>query len=139
MAKSFIVAALGGRADAGVVINVEQVGNDIVASGGGTLNLTDLTFVSEAGAIAAIITDPAFIGMGPIPNPSGNSMNAYQGLTGPATFGTTTRVGNDASSGSGDLFALNADWNQPTPGPTLFVPIGYSSGTALSATDTYSG
>jgi hypothetical protein len=139
VAVSFIVAALGGRADAGVVINVEQVGNDTVASGGGTLNLTDLTFVSEAGAIAAIITNPAYIGMGPIPNPSGNSMDAYQGLTGPATFGTATRVGNDASSGSGDLFAFNSAWDAPPLGPTVFVPIGYTSGTELSATDTYSG
>jgi hypothetical protein len=139
VAVSFIVAALAGRADAGVVINVEQVGNDTVASGGGTLNLTDLTFVSEAGAIAAIITNPAYIGMGPIPNPLGNSMDAYQGLTGPATFGTATRVGNDASSGSGDLFAFNSAWDAPPLGPTVFVPIGYTSGTELSATDTYSG
>ena len=126
-------------ARAGIIITIEQVGNNVVASGSGTVNLTDLTFVSEAGAVAAIGPDPAYIGMGPITTAPINYLDAYQGLTGPATFGTTSSLETPVTSGSGDLFAFNSAWDAPPLAPTVFVPIGYTSGTELSATDTYSG
>jgi hypothetical protein len=42
MALAVAAAAFGGGADAGVVINIYQVGSDVVASGSGTLDVTGL-------------------------------------------------------------------------------------------------
>jgi hypothetical protein len=126
-------------ARASIVITIEQVGNNVVASGSGTVNLTDLTFVSQAGAVEAIIPVPAFIGMGTTITTPTTRLDAYQGLTGPATFGTADTTGTPVTSGSGDLFAFNASWDAPPSRPTLFVPHGYTSGTELSAADTYAG
>ena len=120
-------------ARAGVMINIEQQGSDVVATGAGTLDLTDLTSVSGTNlAATALGPSNGFIGMG---SRSLAFLSGYQGITGPATFGSGART--NASQGSGNQFAINGSGNGFGGTPTLFVPQGYSGG-QLSATDTYS-
>ena len=120
-----MVLALG-TAQAGVTITVEQDGSNVVATGGGTLNTTDLTPQGLFGSISAISGTPGYIGMGPtnVPNVEG-----YSAITGPLTMGSGPLT--QASTGTGNNFDLNAESS------FLFVPTSYVSGTSLTASATY--
>jgi len=65
--------------------------------------------------------------------PTGNtSCTFYSGVTGPTTqFGSGSFT--NPSSGSGNLVEINGGTDH------LFLPLGYSSGAALSDTDTWNG
>lgn len=109
------------------IINVNQVGSDVVAIGSGTIDLTGLTLNSSGGAAPTPRIGPAqdFL-EGPT---SGAIADLYTGISGPVIGnGTIT----EPTSGSGDEFGILS-------GIYLAVPNGYISGAALSATDTYSG
>lgn len=123
------LAVVSARAD--VTISLSQVGSNVVATGGGTLNLTDLTFQFQSTQTAFIESRYGDLAMGPT---SEGTVNVYSGLTGPDEFGTYGYF--LASSGSGDNFGISPiEYGFPS----LYVPTTYVSGTALSATDTYSG
>ena len=65
LAAVFLGLAVG-TARAGVVINIDQVGSDVVMTGSGSINLTGLTFVSSDDAISAGIDPPdATVVVGP--------------------------------------------------------------------------
>jgi MYXO-CTERM domain-containing protein len=101
VAAVLLVATLGGQAEASFVINVSQAGNNVVATGSGSLNLFGLLPVGpynlEPGVIASIGTmqlgSPALA-------------TVYDGLdfSGPSSFGSGITVA--ASSGSGDLVGV---------------------------------
>src|SRR5262249_6449704 len=114
--------------DAAIIINVQQVGSDVVATGSGSIDLTGLTFSFAAFEFGRVVPLNALIIEGPV---STTSISVYTGATGPVSFGAGTET--FASSGSGDIFAMQGN------GGELAVPSGYTSGTSLSATDTYSG
>lgn len=117
------VAALAGSvaANADVVINVQQVGEDIHLSLGGSLDTFGLVLANQAFVPPAGI-DPgaAFVRLGM------GSFDRYAGLSGPTFFGG---------------LAFSAAW--PTEGTPfgvfgnqgyLYLPTGYVSGSPLSAT-----
>jgi hypothetical protein len=114
-------------AQAGYDVTLLEHGSDIVATGSGTLDLTDLTFVVTGNVLGAqmdpneglVITGPTSLG----------SISAYSGFTGPANFGSGSEI--LANSGTGDLVAVSALQQ------LLEVPVGYVSGGALSDTATY--
>jgi hypothetical protein len=125
-------AALGlavGTARAGVIINVDEVGNDVVATGSGSIDLTGLTFAGTFSG-SATGTQPNIANITVGPNGS-ISADGYLGATGPTSFGTGGGVA--SSFGSGDLLGVQGNVGG------IFVPVGYHSGDPLSATDTYSG
>jgi hypothetical protein len=113
--------SLSPSARANLVINISQVGSDVVAIGSGTLNTSNL---AGGGFIGTdfIEADTAQITFGSI-----GSGDIYL-ISGPANFGTGSFVA--ASSGSGDLFGLIGFGD-------LLVPRGYISGALLSGTDTF--
>lgn len=120
-------------ARAGTVVDIEQQGSDVVATGAGTLDLTDLTPLDGTNlAVVGVDATYGFIGMG---SRSLAFLSGYQGITGPSTFGSG--VTTNASQGSGSKFAMNGSGDGFGGVPALFVPQGYSGG-QLSATDTYS-
>lgn len=123
LARGLAAAALIGStaAAADVVINVQQVGEDIQLSLGGSLNTFGLVLASQAFVPPAGI-DPgaAFVRLGM------GTFDRYAGLSGPTFFGN---------------FAFSAAW--PTSGTPfgvfgnqgyLYLPTGYVSGSPLSAT-----
>ena len=108
------------RAD--YIVTLQQVGANVVANGSGAFNLAGLTFNSgltaATGGINAVV--------GQINVASLVAIDAYTGITGPASFG------------SGGFFSANTG-SGPTVCETffsgtrfLFVPDGYASGTLLS-------
>jgi hypothetical protein len=133
MMSAFVAAALAmmglsGKARAGVVININQVGSDVVATGSGTINLTDLTYSTTQDNLPYTNPFDAQLSMGPV---TIAPIDIYSSITGPTTFGTTD-ANEYPTTGTGSLFAVYGNTG------ALEVPQGYTSGTPLSATDTYS-
>jgi hypothetical protein len=124
-----LFAALApGSADAGVIINVYQSGSNVVMSGSGTLDTTDLSFYNNQSQAGDIASGSGRLIMGAA---AGTSVDLYSGISGPSTFGNGSD--NTPSSGSGNVFGVIYY------GGYLITPHSYTSGASLSATDTYSG
>jgi hypothetical protein len=112
-------------AQAGVTITINQVGGDVVATGSGTIDITNLTSPSPLSHAAAMNPKSAALIEGLT---TSTAMDQYGVTTFPTQFGTGLFA--NASSGSGDQFGVDAS--------TILVPAGYTSG-ILNATDTYAG
>ncbi len=102
LAAVFFGLAIG-TVQAGVIININQVGSDVVATGGGTLDLTDLTQSGGGNATAAMIPSSGEFIEGPATG--FNSILVYSGATGPATLGPGAED-QGASSGNGAVFGI---------------------------------
>jgi len=118
------------RAGASVIIDIKQVGSNVVATGSGTLNLTDLILDGSIGNSGAM--RPSEPGIIEGPPSSSTILWFYLGITGPSSFGSGGGI--FASSGSGDTFGLSVNISG-----ALVVPEHYVSGSSLAGTDTYSG
>jgi hypothetical protein len=139
IAAALLVAFLAsGTTNAGVVINVYQSGGNVVASASGSLDLTGLTDLGSGYTFDPGITpndaDVLTTAAGS-ESPFVAGVEFYTGYSGPASLGPGGPTG--ASSESGDALGINVILNGTTP--VLVVPLGYASGTPLSATDTFDG
>ena len=112
-------------ANAAVIMTLEQVGPNVVATGSGTVDLTNLTF-AFAGAGTEMYPAFALLTVG---TPTDVPLwDFYTSVGGPAYFGTGGPA--VASTGSGDrlaIYGLGA----------IAVPQGYISGTPLYGTASY--
>ena len=128
-------------AEAGYTVMLQQLGPDVVATGGGAIDLTGLTF-SYSGSINPAIT-PFFSGFRVLgaslsTGPASSSVDSYLiPQSGPTRFGSGSLT--YASSGSGDMVGIFEGFTYGGPAGLLSVPTGYVSGTALSDMATYSG
>lgn len=116
----------------GLTVNINQVGPNVVMSASGTLNINGLTLVGSnlgpqnGGGIG--IGTATFI-MGTIPS----NYDQYSGFTStPSNFGTGG--GAPPSSSSGDIFGCFYPGGPPHQ---LMVPVGYTTGSAISSTQTF--
>jgi hypothetical protein len=126
MAALTVSLGLAPQAEAGIVVTIDQVGSNVVATGNGTINLTDLTLAAGGEHDNAVLfaNRPAIIiGAGVLPTGS-----IYDTLTGPSNFGAGGFF--LASSSTGDHFGLFTTTD-------FVVPTGYVSGSLLSATATW--
>ncbi|HSV00724.1 MAG TPA: PEP-CTERM sorting domain-containing protein [Roseiarcus sp.] len=126
-AAALILSAPG--AQAGYLLTLEQVGSDVVAIGGGALDLAGLTFAFSGAAKADVTPSEAGITTGPVAD---TPTDGYDGFSGPASFGGGSLT-IDASSGSGDTVTIVGGGN------LIGVPKGYLSESLLSDISTYSG
>lgn len=114
-------------AEADVLITAEEVGGDVVFSGGGSLDislwdfLTDANFSNQVGP-TAIVMGSNNVSIDVFANPAG--------FAGPVSFLDRDNTAPFDPSGSGDLFGLSLDSDPPL----LAVPDGYGSGDPLSST-----
>ncbi len=113
-------------AQAGYIVTLVQQGNDVVATGSGTIDLTGLSFSATSNSVGSISPVNGYIITGSAHSTSPDDV--YSGVTGPASFGSGNTAFADSSSGdlvgeSGHLY--------------LEVPAGYVSGNPLSDTATY--
>lgn len=113
-------------ARAAYTVTLKQQGNDVVASGSGTLDTAGLSGPFGITAATGTIPNLAYILTGP---QGGGSIDTYAGVAGPTSFGSGG--GTPASSGSGNLVGIEGSSN------ALFVPAGYVSGNPLSDTSIY--
>jgi hypothetical protein len=114
-------------AKAGYVVDLTQVGSNVVATGSGPIDLTGLSFFGAASAGAFIIPSFGRTYTGPL----FSTVDLYTGITGPANFGSGGFTFPD--SGSGDFVGV------ARIDSFLAVPAGYVSDSPLSDTSTYGG
>src|SRR5690242_12430830 len=109
-----LLIGVAGRAEAGVVIDIEQVGSDVVATGSGTIDLAGLNKIGIVAGPALVLASSAAVIEGPA---AGNQGDIYSGATGPSSFGPGGFT--IASSGSGDVFGVNGVL------ANIYLPTGY--------------
>jgi PEP-CTERM motif len=121
-----MVAVADARAD--ITITFEQVGTNVVETGTGAIDLTGLTSGST-GPLAVPPLNPsqgtAITGLATFPT----MLTIYTGFTGPSSFGSGGNA--TPNTETGDILGISAHFGD------LAVPAGYTSGTSLSATDTF--
>lgn len=112
-----------------LILTVTEVGSDVVFFGEGSLNLLGLNFVESSSIGPGYEADTAIWAVG-----SGGDFDAYDGvnLTYPSNFGSGTDA---ATSGDGSIFGILTGG---ASGRVLIVPSGYTSGTYLSGSCTFS-
>lgn len=107
---------------AALVIDLQEVGSDVVATGSGTANLTALTFDFQASGIALI--DPLFAVI-EIGGP--NKVDWYSSIAAPENFGD--------GAPSVPSFSTGPRWGVTRT--ALLVPTGYVSESLLLSTSTW--
>ena len=119
-----LVSAFAIPADAAYITTLEEVGNDVIATGSGSLDLMGLTFQNTATTSALIQPDRAFLVLGLV----FTGVEVYRGISGPSSFGSGNTV-ITALVGSGTTVGIEG----AAPG-VIAVPVGYVSGTDLGTT-----
>ena len=117
----------------GYTINIYESGPNVVWSGSGTLNLNDLTYNGTQTSGPGYSIENALFGIGP----NGPlTVDLYTGttLSKPSNLGPGGG-GGGAPSGSGDYFGIF----DLTGTLNVAVPTGYTSGTFITQTTTYTG
>jgi len=123
---ALIIAAMPSAARAAYVLTLEETAGNVVATGSGSFDLAALTVNSlgNVGFGADVHAAIAQLYAG-----SSSTVDIYQGVSGPTNFG------------SGALFGVNSDSGSfagvQGVGGLLFVPGGYTSGTILSDSATW--
>ena len=117
---------------ASYIVTIKEVGSNIVMAGSGTLNIDGLTLVAGAtgpmGGAGIGINSATFV-LGA----NGGYYDQYSGiLTNPSNFGTGG--GNGASTSAGDIVGLVYNGAPPH---LLVVPVGYTSGSYLTSSQTF--
>jgi hypothetical protein len=113
-------------AHASTIMTMTEVGNDVLLSGSGTVDITDLALCCTGGNGGVVYAASGVAGVGDTAFIPGHE---YSGITGPQNFGGGGLV--LATSGTGDEFSVTGT------GGFLFLPPGYVSGTSLSGTATF--
>jgi hypothetical protein len=119
-----------GTTQAGVIVNIQEFGSNVVVTGSGTINTTALSNIGTTnnfGLVEGGFPLGSFVVVGPTQIVS---QQVYSGITGPPIFGTGPQF--RADSGAGNTFGVVAN-------NVLDLPIGYVSGSFLKGTSTYSG
>lgn len=111
--------------NAGLVINMTEVGSNVVANGNGTLDTTALTLSGAGGNHYGWVSPTA--GALSLGASATGSFDAYNGITGPANFGSGGFTA--ANSGSGSIFELYSSF--------FVVAQGFVSNSSLSNTTTW--
>lgn len=127
------MAFAAGPANATVIINVTEVGGDVVFTTTGNLNLTGAT------ALGGVGYNDGFIPGGSnwyIASGAGSVVDNYAMTTFDGPFGTSTNFFSSPSSVSGDDFFI---WGNFGLTEQVGVPVDYISGSAIASGMVFSG
>jgi len=115
-----------------IVTAIEEGGNVVFATDGGTLDLTELTFVSSTTCGGGFLNAYQEIwAVGPY-----GGCDIYNGISDPGPFGTGEPLMGflaDADSDSGDYLAVQTQHPSSPVSAHLRVPEGFVSGSNISA------
>jgi len=129
-------------AQAILLLKVEQIGRDVVVTGSGSVNLSDLSFGDSTNEFTNTFTATQLYA-GPAAFSNG-AVKSYAGLQGPSTIGTkadAVLLPDDSVASSGDLLGLvsNDQSNGDGTGkPLLILPQSYTSNEPLAGSSFYS-
>jgi len=133
-----LISGVPQNLQAAVIINVVESGNDVIFSGNGTLDVSNLTSQGSGNLLAGIDFGAEVLIGG---DPSGFPAVDFYGATGelsiPPVFGADQFTVANLGTGPRMGIAFSAFANQVAP--AVVVPAGYVSGTQLSSTSTYAG
>ena len=129
LALAVAVAALGSArpASAQFTITLTQLGNTVLATGTGSIDLGTLSFTETVGGNSALF--PSY----PAASVGSGSASGYRGVPALAPFGPGPGI-SAASSTGGLVGGFRFD-----SGFEVFVPVGYVSFAPLASTGTYNG
>jgi hypothetical protein len=126
-----------GATPSGFSVTIVESGGDVVMSASGSLNINDLTLVNPSAGP---------FGNGGIGVSTATFLLGTNGLSGAQYSGFTTAPSNFGPGGpggtqtfaSGNIFGV-VKFDGPTGTPSLIVPTGYTTGTAISGSQTFTG
>ena len=124
------VLAIGSTAQAALITTISEVGDDVVVTGSGSINTTDLS-LSQSIWSAYIEADWGVTTGGT--SPFSVSVDVWAGISGPSAIGSPAGSLGSADTSSGDRFGVFFRSGYDS----LIVEEGYVSGTALSGTATW--
>ncbi len=119
--------------NAAILLQVEQLGNDVVITGSGSANTTALTNEGIDNTWTNVLTDNQ-IAAGADAFSNGQ-VTLWSGIMGPASFGSDPTFSQNPDNGSSSLFGIVA--SNLTPSPQIFLPQDYISGASLTGTSTF--
>lgn len=132
VAASALFALLPVSSSAAILINVAQVGSDVVATASGSVNVSALTSLSGQVGNATVFPSAGVLLVG---STSSTAITWYSGATGPTGSNALgTGAGTSATSGSGDSVGVLG-------GATILLPASLTptlSGSATFASTTLS-
>jgi hypothetical protein len=114
------------KADAAYIIDVTQDGNNVVATGSGSMNLSGLTLFGSFAGGAKVGGLSANFGIFEIGSSSGTDI--YDTISGPGAHSFQSAGDDNPSSSTGPFVGIQGN------GGDLFVPQGYVSGQSLGTT-----
>lgn len=125
-ALALLIAA---PAQAIMVININEVGADLVISGSGTIDTTGLTEVTNDSSDSAgvLLAKQAVLGFGP--RRGGAQTDVFREVTGPTSLSTDHKF-LTVGEHTGDTFTINGRLGR------LYLPSDYVSGALLTGTTT---
>jgi hypothetical protein len=123
----FLAATTLSHAQSSFIFDLEQDGDNVVATGSGTIDLDGLTHSLTGDDGAALYSSEAVLHVG-----ASASVDYYYSVSGPGSFGDNDSLIVPAST-TGDLVGVNGLIG------VIVVPAGYSSGSALSDSATWDG
>jgi hypothetical protein len=121
-------------ANAAVIINVTEVGGDVVFTAAGTLDLTGAALVSSFSSYGQGFIPGGsnwYVGPGP-----GGPNNTYELTSAAGAFGTSTFFFTPPTSFAGDDFFIWGDFGSI---PQVGVGTGYSSGDPITSSMVFAG
>ena len=125
-----ILGAVANSANAAFIYTINQVGNNVVGTGTGSLNTTGMTFLSVQNFNGTFLRSGfAQIFSGHLSATDGSRMSGS--VSGPTTWGSASTTLHAASSSSGDDLGFQGN------GGLLYLPTGYVSGAALLTGDVW--
>jgi hypothetical protein len=133
-----LLCAASRPALAELIITAAESGPDVVFSGSGTLNISDLTFVGNANLLAGIdFGAEVLLGADPSGFPAVEGYGIANEITLPGVFGADLFT--SANLGTGPRVGVAVSAFSMQTAPAIVVPAGYVSGAPLSSTSTFSG
>jgi len=115
-------------ARASYVITMQEVGNDVVATGNGSIDLDALTALIGVGDTGYVEANAGILIVSSAAAPAaGNADTYYSGISGPANFGTgsASSASTGTTTGSYGVVGVEGIFDY------LIVPDGYTSGAPL--------
>lgn len=126
VAASTLLALLPSSSSAAIIIDVSQVGPDVVANASGSVNVAALSFLSPIDAYGAVFPSSGFLFVG---TADMTTLDWYTGATGPTSLGPGRITA--ASSGTGPGIGVF--------GGELGILLPATLTPALSGTSTFTG
>jgi hypothetical protein len=136
--RTFLIAAVlalttnGTQTRADLSITLNQMGSDVVATGSGSLDITDLTNAGSDPQSSFMFPAGDAIIEGPTATTAATDHTGISGRPS-AAFGTGASVNPTSATGIQPFGIFGFE----VPDPVLVLPSGYVTGTSLSSTVTY--